>query len=374
MTYKLAKANIKSYSSSGYSTDSDYCDYVLHKIRDLFINANSNWQMESDVENIGTNTNEYYGTRTIQLRSSLSGKYLRIWMFSASGGYISGNFVNTPTNSGDVYNIKLCINNCMSVGNIYDNNNYYLTGYQYNELYFAVSSNPIGSDFGLDLGLESPLFALTTDVCSYDSTLYFAHNGSGSMIGYYGCVLSVITDGNMFFIMTDVFTPEEKWPGCLYAPDLFINVNENDIYTDGAISSFNDKNFYIGPVDVTSGYLCATVKDSDGNFVFNGQTESLYNSSGVLYAQSTSNKIPTSSILVSMKPITYTGSQEQSIYQGIGIKGWINPKYLRCANPDVLPSSCKGMIFANGSFLCIDTGTLICFDKDNESPFEPATD
>ena len=170
------------------------------------------------------------------------------------------------------------------------------------------------------------------------------------IIGNYGCVLSVITDGNMFFIMTDVFTPEEKWPGCLYAPDLFINVNENDIYTDGAISSFNGNNFYVGPVDVTSGYLCATVKDSDGNFVFNGQTESLYNSSGVLYAQSTSNKIPTSSILVSMKPKKYAGSQEQSVYQGIGIKGWINPKYLRCVNPDVLPSSCKGMTFANGSF------------------------
>lgn len=374
MTYKLAKVNIKSYSSSGYSTNSDYCDYVLHKIRDLFINANSNWQMESDVENIGTNTDEYYGTRTIQLRSSLSGKYLRIWMFSASGGQVTGSFVNTPTNSGDAYNIKLYINNCMSVGSNNDNNNYYLTGYWYNELYFAVSSNPIGSDFGLDLGLESPIFALRTNIYSYDDAIYFAVNGTDSMIFYYGCVLSVITDGNMFFIMTDVFTPEERWPGCLYAPDLFINVNENDIHTDGAITSFGRENFYAGPVDVTSGYLCATVKDSDGNFVFKGQTESLYNPGGVLCAQSTSNKIPTSSILVSMKPITYTGSQEQSVYQGVGIKGWINPKYLRCANPDVLPSSCKGMTFANGGFLCTATGTLICFDKDNESPFEPATD
>lgn len=376
MTYKLAKANIKSYSSSGYSTGSDYCDYVLHKIRDLFINANSNWQMESDVENIGTNTDSNFGTRTIQLKSSLSGKYLRIWMFSASISAVYGQFVNTPTNSGNHDNIKLYINNCMTVASMYDDgiSNNYVTGYSEAELYFAVSSTPIGSDFGLDLGLESPLFALITYVYSYEDALYLATNGYTSMIGNNGCVLSVITDGNMFFIMTDVFLPEEQWPGCLYAPDLFINVNENDIYTDGSISSFNGGNFYVGPADVPCEYLYATVKDSDGNFVFNGQTESLYNSSGVLYAQSTSNKIPTSSILVSMKPKTYTGSQEQSIYQGIGIKGWINPKYLRCANPDVLPSSCKGMTFANGDFLCIDTGTLICFDKDNESPFEPATE
>ena len=127
MTYKLSKANIKSYSSSGYSTDSDYCDYVLHKIRDLFINANSNWQMESDVENIGTNTDEDYGTRTIQLKSSLSGKYLRIWMFSSSYGRVYGKFVKTPTNSGNYDDINLYINNCMTVGSIHDDdtsNNY----------------------------------------------------------------------------------------------------------------------------------------------------------------------------------------------------------------------------------------------------------
>jgi hypothetical protein len=94
------------------------------------------------------------------------------------------------------------------------------------------------------------------------------------------------------------------------------------------------------------------------------------NNSGLTASSST--KMVCYSVKFWMYPETYSGSSMQGVVDGIGLKGWINPNYLRSVDINILTPSMRGMKYGNGTWFCISAGTLICWDDSNSSPFELA--
>lgn len=363
MAFISSKFNMPSYSGSGCANQRDYADLYLTKLKDAFIDANSVWGLETDIETIGSYSGTSYGLRTLQLKSSASGKYLRIWCLTGDTYcYIQQSTTVNTDNSWKVYKGNLFIQNSGS------SQNYYNIG-DYAEIYFGVSSNSIDPDPAKDLGLDLPIFGINNRTVNSPFTV--ANSSYGAYT--YGAVISVITDGSMFAVM-------KIWNGnrpmCLYAPDLFICANSGDMETAGVISSTSHTaNFYLGNDNNGSNTMSAIFNAADGSHDFNGMTQGFDNgrlTSRILTAES-STKMVCAPVCFWMAPYSYSGSTMSAVTDGIGFKGWINTDYIRSVDSRVLPSASRGMKYGNGGWLCVDTGTLICWDDSNDSPFEAAT-
>lgn len=362
MAFKSSKFNMPSYSGSGCANPRDYADLYLTKLKDAFVDANSAWSLETAIETIGSYSGNSSGLRTLQLKSSASGKYLRIWCFT---NYVYCYIQQSATVNTDdglkVYKDNLFVQNDGSEQNRYRIGNYA-------EIYFGVSSNSIDPDPAKDLGLDLPIFGINNGIMGNSFMVSYTSYGAYS----YGAVISVITDGSMFAVMK---VHNGNWPMCLYAPDLFICANSADTETAGVISNDGySNNFYLGEDNNNGTTMSVLFNAADGTHNFNGMNQSVNNgrlSNRVLTAES-STKMVCAPVCVWMAPYTYSGSTMSGVTNGIGLKGWINTDYIRSVDSRILPFASKGMKYGNGRWLCVDTGTLICWDDSNSSPFEAA--
>ena len=108
-------------------------------------------------------------------------------------------------------------------------------------------------------------------------------------------------------------------------------------------------------------------------FNYTGLSQHVLNNKKSLQSAWNSNKLVCGPLTVAMYNGTWSGSTYTGVTNGIGIKGWINSDYVRNTDCDALVYSNRGLKYANGRWLCVDAGTLICWDDSNESPFEAAT-
>lgn len=363
MSYISSKFNVPSYSNSGL-TGQDYADWILTKLKDAFIATNDAWELATEIENIGTNTDTGYGCRTIQLKNA--DKYLRIWYFSGS---TYATFVDSPTSSGGNQDLKIYKGNAMKVSlSIYGLDSV-IFGSNKPELLFAVASHSIDADFGLDLDLDLPIFSIKQD--SIDATAGYELSAYNSYLYGWGGIVSVVSDGSMFGV---IVVAASNWQGCFYAPDMFVCANSSDTYTAGVMSTRANNNIYLGDNSTAaSEYSICVFSQADGGFDFYGMSQGMDAGKRKLICSESSTKMVTGPVAVYMTPIEYSGSTATAVIDGVGLKGWLNTKYIRSANTNVLPYAQKGNTFASGSLLCVDAGTLICWDSSNSSPFEAAT-
>lgn len=373
MAFKSSKFNMPTYSGSGFSNRQDWGDDLLTKVKNAFIDASSAWGIETGIETIGTNTNTNCCTRTLQIKSSTSGKYVRIWCFCGNDT-VKATFVDNETESGGYNALKIY------KGNVFKCNdgsytNRCLFGENYNrELVFAVSSQSINKDFGLDLSLDAPLFCVENNYMELNSTCNLSAGSSYGMCNKGGTV-SIMTDGSMFSIMR-LYSGASDLSICLYSPDLMVCINPGDSNTEGIISNkASTNNFYLGNNDPynAESYIRVLFNAADGTRDFAGMGCDIYNGKGPLCCSESCTKLLTTALQVQMWPVTYSGSTMTGVINGIGMKGWVNTDYIRSASITQLPNSNKGLKFGNGNWLCTDAGTLICWDDSNSSPFEAAT-
>ena len=370
MAFISSKFNQPSKAGSGLNAQ-DWADLYLDKLATAFTTANAAWSVYSAKETIGTNTNTNYGCRTIQLKSSVSEKYVRIWCF---GNEASTDFVDTPTTSGGYNNLHLYRGNIMKIGS---NQCLLNDDHAHSEIYFGVSDNPIDADFAKDLGLSVGMFGLINRVQSTTSGMNMAYRyGDQYTAYYYGAIISVITDGKFFGVMRQMPDNASRSVACFYAPDMMICANSDDHETEGVISSIahNEGSFYFGnnnPYDGQS-YVAAIFNAADGTRDFRGWTEGNYNGKEGCMASEDSTGMPCTALKIFLNIQTYSGSTLDGIKDGASLKGWINPEYMRSANVVVLPETCKSLTYGNGAWLCTNAGTLICWDASNSSPFEAA--
>lgn len=372
MAFISSKFNVPTYAGSGLANRQAYADELLTKVKDAFISANSAWSLESDIETIGTNTNTSYGCRTLQIKST-SGKYVRIWAFV---GTTEGSFVDSETPSGGYNALKIYKGNVFKCNDGGDSNRCIFGEHYSNELTFGVSSQSIGSDFGLNLNLDVPMFSIINGYVDMGGSKYLSYSSSYGLCNTGGTV-TIMTDGTMFSVMRKVASGSNaaNLQICLYSPDLMICVNPGDSNTEGVISCISTNNFYLGSNDPYSAENSIRVlfNAADGTRDFNGMCCGIYNGKGVLCASESCTKLLTTAIECHMYPRTYSGSTMTGVINGIGMKGWVNTDYIRSTSVDHLPYASKGMTYGNGAWLCTDAGTLICWDSSNSSPFEAAT-
>lgn len=376
MAFIASKFNMPTYGGSGLANQQAYADALLTKVKDAFIDANSAWSLESAIETIGTNTDIRYGLRTLQLKSGASGKYLRIWCFCGSSP-TSGQFVDADTASGGFNAIKLNKANFFKCNDGSNANRCIFGDSSSCELTFGVASQSIGADLGYDLSLDAPLFSINNNYTSMGSSKTMSYTASYGLYNK-GGTITVMTDGKMLSVM-QLFEGTSALNTCIYAPDLMVNINPDDTNTAGVLSTITDSgtgsNLYFGNNDPfnAESYIRVMYNAADGTRNFDGMRCSIYNGKGVLMASENYTKILTCALQCQMFPNTYSGSTMTGVIDRVGMKGWINTDYVRSANITHLPKSNKGLKFGNGNWLCVDEGTLICWDDSNTSPFEAAT-
>lgn len=361
MGYKSYKVIIPPKSTSGATNENNYCDIVLGHLKDTFI-ASGKWELETDCENIGTNSENDYGTRTLQLHSTVTnGPHLRIWYFSYS---VLGNWVEVDTDSGDATSIKIHKDNIFKC----DSESYSNYCLLPSGLIFGVSDSSIGADLGYALDLKVPLFSVRTDYTSLSSDATISDNA----VHDYGATVSVITDGLMFGIIESYNSSgSDEWRGCVYAPDMMVCANADDAYTAGVVGTRGVHNFYFGDNDTDTGeYTVSLFSSKTGSFDFSGLTQGINCGRSPLKGAQSSTKMLTAPLSVFMYPYTYSGSSATGITDGISLKGWLNTKYVRGAHLEVLPFAMKGSTFASGEWICMNTGTLLCWDSTNSNPFD----
>ena len=367
MAFISSKFNMPNYAGSGCANYKEYADLYLTKLKTAFIDANSAWSLETNIETIGSYQGTSVGIRTLQLKSSASGKYLRIWAFCSSSVRCTIKEQESQNTSSDPINIY--------AGNLFKNNyssssGYYRIGHN-SIIYFGVSSSSIDADPGKDLGLDIPMFGKEN---RGDTVGTFSVCSSGKDVIVAGGVLSVITDGNMFEIIA---YSEGYTKAVIYAPDLFVCANSSDNETAGVISASHDNgNFDLGDDNNSNHYISCLFNAADGTHDFNGMVQGFDNgrSNGRALTSENSTKMLCAPITVWMYPYTYSGSTMEGIVDKIGLKGWINPNYLRSIDSRVLPVGSKGMTYGNGRWLCVNKGALIAWDASNSSPFEAAVE
>lgn len=375
MAFKSSKFNMPTYSGSGLPNQQTWVDSLLTKLKDAFIDADSSWSLESSIDTVGTNTNVYYGTRTLQLKSSKSNKYVRIWGFA---GIVSAYFSDVATASGSYDNLKIFKGNVFKC-NEGNYTNRCLLGEPYCcELMFGVSSKSIDKDFGLNLELSVPLFCINNNYSYMGETKYLTYDGNSGAY-YYGGTFTVMTDGNMFSVMRKYNSggDSDKLNMCLYAPDLISCINTNDLNTEGVISSIaSNKSFYLGNNNQydAENYIRVLFNAADGTHDFSGMGCGIYNGKGPLTCSESCTKLLTTALQIQMWPSTYSGSTMTGVIDHIGMKGWVSTNYIRSTSITQLPAVNKGIKYGSGNWLCVDAGTLVCWNDSNTSPFEAAVE
>ena len=363
MAFISSNFTMPSFSSSGLSTVQEWCDTLLTNLKDAFIAANSAWEQIGTIETIGTNTDTAYGTRTIQLHSTVSGKYVRIWSFAND---VIGFFVENSTPSGEANDLKMYLGNIIRYSS-----NYVRFGNSYNtELFFAVSDNSIDVDFGLNLELSCPAFGLINTETSADYAVTLSDQYNGKTFKF-GADHIVITDGNMFSVLRKI-TPNTTWHGCFYAPDMMVPASEDDTNTEGVVTTRSlDPTIYFGnndPYDAES-YISILFNDANGSHDFRGWGLGIYNNKGILCTSESASKLLCAPLEAHLYPINYAGSTMSGIANGVGTKGWVNMNYLRSCSVTQLTSGFISHTFVDGRWVCPKEGVLICWDKNNTNPF-----
>lgn len=368
MAFKSSKFNIAPKGSFS-GTYKEYAADILTKFKTAFINTNTGWSLQSGIERIGTNTSDSNGGNlTLQLKSSTSNEYLRIWVFTDSS-YPVAYFVTTNTASGDYNHLNLHVNN---VFRYHYSTNVSAVLAPTQSIYFGVSDNPIDADFGNDLGLKCPLFGIANyRGANITSTIQLDDYRSGYLSNE-GATITVITDGKMFGVMR--LRPNSAVPSCFYAPDMFICANSTDNKQAGVISTGDGGNFYLGSNSNGEINVTPLFCKADGSFDFSDMSViGIMPEKKAIQASASSNKLVCGPIVIYTRVGTYAGSTFTGVTNSIGIKGWINTDYIRNTDCDALPYASRGHKYVSGRWLCVDAGTLICWDDSNESPFEAAT-
>lgn len=363
MAFLSTTFTMPSYPNPVTSTVQDWCDLLLTNLKIAFITSNAAWEQIGTIETIGTNTDTSHGTRTIQLHSTISGKYVRIWAFAVD---TIGYFTTTPTTSGGYNDIKIYLDNlfrCQS--------EYVCFGHNagYSEIYFAVSDNSIGTDLGLDLGLSCPAFGLLNDSVQegYGTVLASQYNYSAYAVG---ATFTVLTDGTMFSVMRKL-DGQSNTIMCFYAPDMIVPANEGDTNTEGVVSNKSvTGDFYFGsnsPYDAEN-YISILFNDANGNHNFRRWGQGIYNSKGILCMSESSTKLLCAPLEAHLWPVNYEGSTMAGIANGVGTKGWVNMNYLRSCSVTQLVDGSVGTYYASGRWFCPAEGVLICWDNSNVDP------
>lgn len=375
MAFISSKFNMPTRSGSGLTGEA-YADLYLTNLATAFSTACSDWSIYSNLETIGTNRDTNYGCRTLQLYSSTSNKYVRVWCFANT---CTGRFQDNSSSSGgnssaDHSNLYIYRGNLFRINGV--NGVYFGCNYS-NELVFAVSDNQIAVDFADDLGLSVSMFSFAN--APTDSNSQYLSYGSTHGCYVNGGVITVITDGKFFGVMRKL-SSDTGVNACFYAPDMIVCANGvNDQNTEGVISCQDrDDNFYLGnnsPYDIES-YVKVIFNDANGGHDFRGWGEGIYSGKDSCQTSENSAYMSCTAIKVFLNTNSYSGSTMPGIIPssmpGINFKGWVNPNYVRSANLNVLPESSKGMTYDNKNWLCTAAGTLICWNALNTSPFEAA--
>lgn len=360
MAFKTSKFNIASYAGSGCDNSKEYSTLLLTGLKESIIDAgNGSWELEDDIEPMVEGYTGTSGIHTMQLTNGT--KYLRIWHFS---GNISATFIDLP-------DINTTTSLTLYTGNLFkqnysDYNSYYAFG-DSSGFYFAVSDDYIDKDFAKDLGLSIPMFGINNEPIQGSCWVGY----DGGKISSYGAVATTITDGSMIGF---IFYIDGYCSVVAYAPDMFINANQSDNNTEGVISmnTSSNTNFTFGDNSDSYNTSKALFTTSSGGFDFDGLIQGCECGKNKLATSQSSTKMVTGPVCYYMYPYTFSGSDEDGVVNGIGLKGWVNTDYFRTANVNVLTNGQRGTSFANGKWFCPSQGTLICWDGSNVSPFDPA--
>jgi hypothetical protein len=285
--------------------------------------------------------------------------YVRVWYFKGPYGYISASETYSTTSAIYIYK-----GNTFCAG--YSGDSRSILGNSAG-LYFAVSKNTIGKDPAQDLHLSVPMF-----------TYKHGANSAGSGIGLedsgYGLIFTLVTNGEMFNSL--VYDTYNKY-FAMYADDLFINANSNDLVTCGALfteSGGSTLGFSSSDTTATSSYVYAVFSDSNGSFDFSNAYEYYATNQYLAAAHNLSSEY-----LASYPPLFYMtknssysmSSDEHLVYNDIGTKGWVNPNYIRNVQSGQLKSNVDiGSLFGNKNWYCTSTSTLMVWDGSTTySPF-----
>lgn len=359
---KVTRVYLPQYNQETHVDYKSYTDLILQLVKDAICADGSNWTYDdvSGIQNACTaEPSASIGCRTLQLVNSSIGRYLRIWFFVNTG---SLSFVSTDTESTNTSNLNLHENNL----SIYTSSTKYLTVPESGANFiFAVSDNSIGTDLGYDLNLVCPLFSVKMTSTTGGSVPV----GSTGATGYSTCVkgnsLTVLSDTNMLGLLSLI---DNYLYASIYAKDMMICANQNDTATDAVLTTTGTG------ISLDAYKVEVLISSADRKFMFeNYSISSVYEDNiRLAYSAKDSGLIVTVPYTVYLTPANYNTSSGQAIVDGICLKGWTNTNYIRLTNnTSVLPSSCVGLKYDNGNWLCISAGMLCCWDNSDSSPFDP---
>lgn len=362
---KVTRVYLPQYNQDEHVDYRSYTDLILQLVKDAVCTANSNWVYDdvSGIQNACTNEPDVsVGCRTLQLVNSSIGRYLRIWFFANTD---SMSFVNVDTESTSASKLKLHNNN-ISIYTSSSTSWHRSVPDSGTNFIFAVSDNSIGTDLGYDLQLICPLFSVKMTSTTGGSATVGATTDS---VGYSTCVkgnsLTVLSDTNMVGLLNLI---DNNLCASIYAKDMMICTNQNDTATDAVITTIG-KGIALG-----SSRVGVLISNADHNFLFeNYEINSAYEENiRLAYSAKDSGLIVTVPYTVYLTPTNYNTSTGKAIVDGICLKGWTNTNYIRLTNNTyVLPSSCVGLKYDNGNWLCLAAGMLCCWDNSDSSPFDP---
>ena len=362
---KVTRVYLPQYNQDEHVNYRSYADLILQLVKDAICTDGSNWAYDdvSGIQNACTaNPATSIGCRTLQLVNSSIGRYLRIWFFVNTDAI---SYVNVDTASASAAKLKLHNNNV----SIHTSSS---TWYRSvpdgsTNFIFAVSDNSIGTDLGYDLKLVCPLFSVKMTSTTGGSVSVGATSGS---VTYSTCVkgnsLTVLSDTNMLGLLNLI---ENHLYASIYAKDMMICANQNDTATDAVITTIGSG------IALGSSRVDVLISNADHSFLFeNYEINSAYAENiRLAYSTKDSGLIVTVPYTVYLTPTDYNVSSGNAIVDGVCLKGWTNTNYIRLTNnTSVLPSSCVGLKYDNGNWLCLAAGMLCCWDNSDSSPFDPA--
>ena len=362
---KVTRVYLPKYNEKEHINYKSYADLILQLVKDAICTANSNWVYDeaSGVQNACTNEPATsIGCRTLQLVNSSIGRYLRIWFFVNAG---SLSFVNANTESTNTSNLKLHNNN-ISIHTASSNSWYRSVPDSGTNFIFAISDNSIGTDLGYDLKLVCPLFSVKMTSTTGGSVSIGATSGATT---YSTCVkgnsLTVLSDTNMLGLLNLI---DNHLYASIYAKDMMVCANQNDTATDAVLTTTGEG------ISLGTSKVDVLIANADHNFLFeNYDINSSYaDNIRLAYSAKDSGLIVTVPYTVYLTPTDYNTSSGKAIVDGICLKGWTNTNYIRLTNDTrVLPSSCVGLKYDSGNWLCLAAGMFCCWDNSGSSPFDP---
>lgn len=359
---KVTRVYLPQYNEEEHIDYRSYADLILQLVKDAICTDNSNWVYDdvSGIQNACTaEPDASVGCRTLQLINSSIGRYFRIWFFV---NIYEMSLVSVNTESTDENTLKLHDNNVSG----------YTSGYLYRNVpdagtnfIFAVSDDPIGTDLGYDFQLVCPLFSVKMTSTTDDHIYVGSSSATEHNTSIYSNSLTVLNDSNMLGFLSLI---NNRLYASIYAKDMMICANQNDTATDAVITTIGHE------ISLESYTVSVLISTADRKFKFeNYEINSAYEDNiRLAYSTKDSGLIVTVPYTVYLTPNEYNNSTGKAIVDGVCLKGWTNTNYIRLTNnTSVLPSSCVGLKYDNGNWLCLAAGMLCCWDNSDSSPFDP---